>query len=166
MSDEVRSLKWGSSYSVKTKAYSYALYRMYAQPLLIGASGMGIDVTEVTLLPWIPRLRNFLAGKFVLSMIIRIFAAREPAKPLNDAQMCGSFLFLWVYGNKDSVYKNIFLTPWVSAASQNKRYGDNRWGKGSALSFPHRLLSFVCLYVPIAFYSQGTASIQARSVFR
>ena len=42
-------------------------------------------------------------------MIIRIFAAREPAKPLNDAQMCGSFLFLWVYGNTDSVYKNIFL---------------------------------------------------------
>ena len=38
-------------------------------------------------------------------MIIRIFAAREPAKPLNDAQMCGSFLFLWVYGNKNSVCK-------------------------------------------------------------
>ena len=36
----------------------------------------------------------FLPEKFVLSMIIRIFAAREPAKPLNDAQMCGSFLFL------------------------------------------------------------------------
>ena len=36
----------------------------------------------------------FLAENFVLSMIIRIFAAREPAKPLNDAQMCGSFLFL------------------------------------------------------------------------
>ncbi|RHE46230.1 hypothetical protein DW735_07805 [Bacteroides stercoris] len=36
----------------------------------------------------------FLAKKFVLSMIILIFAAREPAKPLNDAQMCGSFLFL------------------------------------------------------------------------
>ena len=33
----------------------------------------------------------FLAKKFVLSIIIRIFAAREPAKPLNDAQMCGSF---------------------------------------------------------------------------
>ena len=33
----------------------------------------------------------FLAQKFVLSKIIRIFAAREPAKPLNDAQMCGSF---------------------------------------------------------------------------
>ena len=53
----------------------------------------------------------FPAKKFVLSMIIRTFAAREPAKPLNDAQMCGSFLFLWVYGNKDSVYKNIFHTP-------------------------------------------------------
>ena len=26
-------------------------------------------------------------------MIIRIFEGREPAKPLNDAQMCGSFLF-------------------------------------------------------------------------
>ena len=38
-------------------------------------------------------------------MIIRIFAAREPAKPLNDAQMCGSFLFLWVYGNNDKKIK-------------------------------------------------------------
>lgn len=53
----------------------------------------------------------FLAQKFVLSIIIRIFAVREPAKPLNDAQMCGSFLFLWVYGNKNSVYKNIFHAP-------------------------------------------------------
>ena len=35
----------------------------------------------------------FPAKKFVLSMIVRIFAAREPAKPLNDAQMCVSFLF-------------------------------------------------------------------------
>ena len=38
----------------------------------------------------------FLAQKFVLSKIIRIFAAREPAKPLNDAQMCGSFLYIYV----------------------------------------------------------------------
>ena len=66
------------------------------------------------------------AEKLALSMIIRIFATREPAKPLNDAQMCGSFLFLWVYGNKNSVYKNIFHTPRVSAVTQNKRYGDNR----------------------------------------
>ena len=33
----------------------------------------------------------FLAQKFVLSIIICIFAATESAKPLNDAQMCGSF---------------------------------------------------------------------------
>ena len=38
----------------------------------------------------------FPAKKFVLSMIVRIFAARDPAKPLNDAQMCGSFLFLYI----------------------------------------------------------------------
>ena len=68
---------------------------------------LNINISKKTLL-----LRDFfLAEKFVLSMIIRIFATREPAKPLNDAQMCGSFLFLWVYGNKDSVYKNIFHTP-------------------------------------------------------
>ena len=30
-------------------------------------------------------------------MIIRIFTAREPAKPLNDAQMCGSFLYIYVH---------------------------------------------------------------------
>ena len=29
-------------------------------------------------------------------MSIRIFAARDPAKPLNDAQMCGSFLFVHI----------------------------------------------------------------------
>ena len=68
----------------------------------------------------------FPAKKFVLSMIIRTFAAREPAKPLNDAQMCGSFLFLWVYGNKDSVYKNIFRltrqTRGRDSANQKKSY--------------------------------------------
>ena len=74
----------------------------------------------------IPFLLDLSRKKFVLSRIIRIFAAREPAKPLNDAQMCGSFLFLWVYGNKNSVHKNILHTPRVSAATQNQRYGDNR----------------------------------------
>ena len=39
----------------------------------------------------------FLAQKFVLSIIIRIFAAREPAKPLNDAQMCGSFFIIRLF---------------------------------------------------------------------
>ena len=48
-------------YCVKTKAYSYALYvYMSAQPLPIGASGMGIDVTKITLLPW---KLLYLAGK-------------------------------------------------------------------------------------------------------
>ena len=30
------------------------------------------------------------------SPILCKFAAREPAKPLNDAQMCGSFLFIHI----------------------------------------------------------------------
>ena len=48
-----------------------------------------------------------LAKKFILSMIVRIFAPSVLAKPLNNAQMCEAFLFLWVYGNKNSVCKNI-----------------------------------------------------------
>ena len=40
---------------------------------------------------------NFLAQKFVLSIIIRIFAASVPTKPLNDAQMRGAFLYIYVY---------------------------------------------------------------------
>ena len=40
--------------------------------------------------------------KFVLLNIIRIFAGREPAKPLNDAQMCGSF-FICTYGKQDNI---------------------------------------------------------------
>ena len=54
-------LELPDSYCVKTKAYSYALYvYMSAQPLPIGASGMGIDVTKITLLLWKPPC---LAGK-------------------------------------------------------------------------------------------------------
>ena len=30
-------------------------------------------------------------------MIIRIFAMSVPTKPLNDAQMCGAFLFIYVH---------------------------------------------------------------------
>ena len=48
----------------------------------------------------------FPAKKFVLSMIIRIFAAREPAKPLNDAQMCGSFYFLYISLPEILVFSN------------------------------------------------------------
>ena len=43
-------------------------------------------------------------------MIIRIFATREPAKPLNDAQMCGSFLFLWYMATRIPFIKT-YTTP-------------------------------------------------------
>ena len=33
-------------------------------------------------------------------MIVRIFAPSVLAKPLNNAQMCEAFLFLWVYGTR------------------------------------------------------------------
>lgn len=39
----------------------------------------------------------FLAKKSVFSMIIRIFAMSVPTKPLNDAQMRGAFLYIYVY---------------------------------------------------------------------
>ena len=39
----------------------------------------------------------FPAKKFVLSMIICIFASSVPTKPLNDAQMRGAFLFIYVH---------------------------------------------------------------------
>ena len=73
---------------------------MSAQPLPIGASGMGIDVTK---------LRDFLAEKFVLSMIIRIFAASVLAKPLNNAQIVrGVFcLHTFEYGESYSLYKTV-----------------------------------------------------------
>ena len=34
-----------------------------------------------------------------------IFALPEPAKPLNDAQMCGSF-FIYIHGNKNSLFES------------------------------------------------------------
>ena len=39
----------------------------------------------------------FFAEKSVFSMIIRIFAMSVPTKPLNDAQMRGAFLFIYVH---------------------------------------------------------------------
>ena len=38
----------------------------------------------------------FISKKFVNSMIIRIFAASVPTKPLNDAQMRGAFFYIYV----------------------------------------------------------------------
>ena len=58
----------------------------------------------------------FLAQKFVLSNSIRIFAAREPAKPLNDAQMCGSFLYVYVSS------QNTLMERYLSPAIESEEY--------------------------------------------
>ena len=58
----------------------------------------------------------FLAQKFVLSNNIRIFAAREPAKPLNDAQMCGSFLYIYVSS------QNTLMERYISPAIESEEY--------------------------------------------
>ena len=39
----------------------------------------------------------FLDEMFELRMIIRNFTASVPTKPLNDAQMRGAFLYIYVY---------------------------------------------------------------------
>ena len=51
----------------------------------------------------------YLAEKFVLSMIIRIFAASVLAKPLNNAQIVrGVFcLYTFEYGESYSIYKTV-----------------------------------------------------------
>ena len=53
----------------------------------------------------------FLAKKFVLSMIIRIFAASVLAKPLNNAQIVrGVFcLYTFEYGEPYSFYKTVWI---------------------------------------------------------
>ena len=56
-------------------------------------------------------------------MIVRIFASSVLAKPLNNAQMCEAFLFLWVYGNKNSVCKNILKPRRSMASGQRLRKG-------------------------------------------
>ena len=58
----------------------------------------------------------FLAQKFVLSNSIRIFAAREPTKPLNDAQMCGSFLYIYVSS------QNTLMERYISPAIESEEY--------------------------------------------
>ena len=39
---------------------------------------------------------KFLPKKLQVSKNLRTFAEPVPAKPLNDAQMCGSFYFLYI----------------------------------------------------------------------
>ena len=48
----------------------------------------------------IPFCVIFLAENFVLSIIIRIFTSSVPTKPLNDAQMRGAFLYIYVHSQK------------------------------------------------------------------
>ena len=56
-----------------------------------------------------PLLRDFLTKKFVLSIIIRIFAESVLAKPLNNAQIVrGVFcLYTFDYSESYSLYKTI-----------------------------------------------------------
>ena len=58
----------------------------------------------------------FLAQKFVLSIIVCIFAAREPAKPLYDAQMCGAFLYIYVSS------QNTLMERYLSPAIESEEY--------------------------------------------
>ena len=60
----------------------------------------------------------FLSEKFVLSTIIPIFAAREPAKPLNDAQMCGSFFFIGKHLRRGNPFA-IICRPYVTCRLQS-----------------------------------------------
>ena len=121
---------------IKTKAYKNAFYHMYVCPTsahrgfrygyrrykgstftlkttLFGWQNM-ISRSDLTLLniKTCQRIHFcviFLAEKSVFSMIIRTFATREPAKPLNDAQMCGSF-FVYTLLNMASLiplYKTV-----------------------------------------------------------
>ena len=58
----------------------------------------------------------FLAQKFVLSIIIRIFAVSVPTKPLNDAQMRGAFLYIYVSS------QNTLMERYISPAIESEEY--------------------------------------------
>ena len=58
----------------------------------------------------------FLAQKFVLSKTIRIFAVSVPAKPLNDAQMRGAFLYVYVSS------QNTLMERYLSQAIESEEY--------------------------------------------
>ena len=49
---------------------------------------------------------KFLPKKLLVSKNLRTFAAPVPAKPLNDAQMCGSFYFLYISLPEILVFSN------------------------------------------------------------
>ena len=49
---------------------------------------------------------KFLPKKLLVSKNLRTFVAPVPAKPLNDAQMCGSFYFLYISLAEILVFSN------------------------------------------------------------
>ena len=54
-----------------------------------------------------------LAKLFVLSMIVRIFAASVLAKPLNNAQMCEAFLFIYVH-SQNTLMERLATGSWLT----------------------------------------------------
>ena len=80
----------------------------------------------------------FLTKKFVLSMIIRIFAASVPAKPLNDAQMRGAFLYIYVLLSK---YAN-------GTFQETKNTIDREYAKSTEVFIRHFKNSYCDPYPP------------------
>ena len=68
-------------------SYSFFFYR---QNLFLWSdlTLLNTNISKKSSFPWF-----FLLKSLCNQRLFRIFATREPAKPLNDAQMCGSFLF-------------------------------------------------------------------------
>ena len=57
---------------------------------------------------------QFLTESLCDSEIIRTFASLEPAKPLHDAQMCGSFYILSVMTDENYSYPLLSNSFWTS----------------------------------------------------
>ena len=79
---------------------------------------LNIDMSKKTTFAW------FFLQKSLFYQRLFICLQHENPPSLSTMLKCAG-RFLWVYGNKNSVYKNIFHTPKVSAVTQNKRYGDD-----------------------------------------
>ena len=54
--------------------------------------------------------------KFVLSIIICVFAVSVPTKPLNDAQMRGAFLYVYFSS------QNTLMERYISPAIESEEY--------------------------------------------
>ena len=98
-------------------------------------------------------------------MIIRIFAASVPTKPLNDAQMRGAF---FVYIRSLSKYANGKITALHETLYDRGRLDGSvekswachfRLSQSGTVFGEHRVLSPFCLYVPILESSKGNSSV-------